>query len=181
VSDIKTICPYCGTGCGLSLRTANGRITQVLPDPSHRVNQEELCLKGYYGFAHVADRERLVTPLKREGQRFTPISWDAALNEIAQRLIGIKSESGPDAFELFSSARERNEENYIAQKFTRTVIGTNNVDHCARLGHSSSSSGLEATVTPAVRSAVVRLHRSLVEGADPDDWPLLCAGLDRTI
>ena len=133
MSETKTICPYCGTGCGLSVRVANGRITQVIPDPSHPVNEGELCLKGYYGFAHVGDRERLVTPLKREGRRFTPISWDAALDEIAERLLRIKSESGPDAFQLFSSARATNEENYIAQKFTRAVIGTNNVDHCARL------------------------------------------------
>ena len=133
MSETKTICPYCGTGCSMSVRTANGRIIQVIPDPSHPVNEGELCLKGYYGFEHVADRERLITPLKRDGQRFTPISWDGALDEIAQRLIKIKSESGPDAFQLFSSARATNEENYIAQKFTRAVIGTNNVDHCARL------------------------------------------------
>ena len=125
MSETKTICPYCGTGCGLSVRIANGRITQVIPDPSHPVNEGELCLKGYYGFAHVGDRERLITPLKREGQRFTPISWNAALDEIAEGLLKIKSESGPDAFELFSSARATNEENYIAQKWGATRLAAN--------------------------------------------------------
>src|SRR6516162_2376849 len=114
MSETKTICPYCGTGCGLSVRIANGRITQVIPDPAHPVNEGELCLKGYYGFAHVADRERLVTPLKREGQRCTPNSWDTAREELAKHAIRIQRASGPEALELRSSARATNEENYIA-------------------------------------------------------------------
>src|SRR5438445_8000929 len=105
MSETKTICPYCGTGCGMSLRTDNGRITQVIPDPTHPVNEGELCLKGYYGFAHVADRQRVISPLRREGSRYVKISWDTALDEIAGRLKAIKEEHGPDSFMLFSSAR----------------------------------------------------------------------------
>lgn len=133
MSEIKTICPYCGTGCGLRLRTEGGRIKEIKGEPGHPVNEGELCLKGYYGYYHVADKERLVSPLRREGQRYVAIPWDTALDEIAGRLKAIKEKHGPDSFMLFSSARATNEENYAAQKFTRTVMGTNNVDHCARL------------------------------------------------
>jgi len=133
MSETNTICPYCGTGCGMTLRTEGGRITQILGLAGHPVNEGELCLKGYYGYAHVSDRQRLVSPLRREGSRYVKISWDTALDEIAGRLKAIKEKHGPDSFMLFSSARAMNEENFAAQKFTRAVMGTNNVDHCARL------------------------------------------------
>jgi formate dehydrogenase major subunit len=133
VNQTKTICPYCGTGCGLTVHSLDGRIKQVTGDPAHPVNQGELCLKGYFGYHHVADRQRLVSPLRREGGRYVPISWDTALDEIAAKLARIKGEHGPDSFMMFTSARATNEENFAAQKFTRAVMGTNNVDHCARL------------------------------------------------
>ena len=146
MTTVKTVCPYCGTGCGMFLHTSNGRITEITPDPDHPVNQGELCLKGYYGFKHVADRRRLTTPLRREGNAFVPISWDAALDEVAGKFAAIHRDHGPDAFALFSSARATNEENYIAQKFARAVMGTNNVDHCARFCHSATVSGLSQTI-----------------------------------
>lgn len=142
MSIVKTVCPYCGTGCNMFVHTGNGRITEVKPDPAHPVNQGELCLKGYYGFDHVADRRRLTTPLRRDGNAYVPMSWDAALDEVAGKLTAIRRDHGPDAFMLFASARATNEDNYIAQKFARAVMGTNNVDHCARLCHSSTVSGL---------------------------------------
>jgi formate dehydrogenase major subunit len=133
VDQTRTICAYCGTGCGLIVHSLDGKIKQVTGEPGHPVNQGELCLKGYFGYYHVGDRQRLVSPLRREGERYVPISWDAALGEIAAKLGTIKAEHGPDSFMLFSSARATNEENFAAQKFTRAVMGTNNVDHCARL------------------------------------------------
>lgn len=133
MEKILTVCPYCGTGCGLYLVVENGRVTGVEPDKLHPVNEGELCLKGYFGFEHIHCGDRLTTPLlKREG-RFLPVSWEEALELVAARLTRIKEESGPDAFALFASARATNEENYVAQKFARAVMGTNNVDHCARL------------------------------------------------
>jgi formate dehydrogenase alpha subunit len=146
MTAVKTVCPYCGTGCGMFVHVSNGHITEVTPDPDHPVNQGELCLKGYYGFKHVADRRRLTTPLRREGNTFVPISWDDALDEVAGKLTAIRRDHGPDAFALFSSARATNEENYIAQKFARAVMGTNNVDHCARFCHSATVSGLSQTI-----------------------------------
>jgi len=133
MEKVLTVCPYCGTGCGLNLLVENNRIVGAEPDPQHPVSAGELCVKGYFGYQHLADNRRLTTPLIKKDGVFVPASWAEALDFVAQRLGEIKRDSGPDAFALFSSARATNEENYVAQKFARAVIGTNNVDHCARL------------------------------------------------
>ncbi|CAG0937123.1 Formate dehydrogenase H [Thermoflexales bacterium] len=130
---VLTVCPYCGTGCGLNVLVENNRIVGVEADSSHPVSGGELCIKGYFGYKHLEDSRRLTTPLIKKNGKFVPTSWDEALGFIAQRLTDIKQQSGPDAFALFASARATNEENYVAQKFARAVIGTNNIDHCARL------------------------------------------------
>jgi len=117
----------------MNLVVENNRIVEVEPDGEHPVSGGELCIKGYYGYKHLEDARRLTSPLLRQDGKFTPVSWEQALGFIAERLTRIKQESGPDAFALFTSARATNEENYLAQKFARAVIGTNNVDHCARL------------------------------------------------
>jgi Uncharacterized anaerobic dehydrogenase len=129
---IATICPYCGTGCGLVLTVDNNRIISAKGDPTHPVNQGRLCLKGYYGYHHVADERRLAHPLIRK-DGLVPVNWDEALDFAAERLLEVRERYGPDAFALFSSARAMNEDNYAAQKFARAVMRTNNVDHCARL------------------------------------------------
>ena len=133
MEKVLTVCPYCGTGCGLNLIVEKGRITGVEPDKLHPVNEGELCLKGYYGFEHISSGDRLTTPLLKKEGRFSQVTWEEALNYTAAKLAQIKKESEPDSFALFASARATNEENYTAQKFARTVMGTNNVDHCARL------------------------------------------------
>ncbi len=130
---VLTVCPYCGTGCGMYLTVDHNRVVGVEPDDLHPVSQGELCLKGYYGYQHIDNQDRLRSPLIRKDGRFVAVAWDEALDYIAGGLAAIRQESGPDAFMLFSSARASNEENYLAQKFARAVIGTNNVDHCARL------------------------------------------------
>jgi formate dehydrogenase major subunit len=133
VEKVKTICPYCGTGCSMFLSVENGQITEIKGDPSHPVNEGELCVKGYYGYGHVTDDHRLTTPLIKRNGEFEPASWDEALDYLATRMSAIKAQYGPDSFALFASARANNEDNYAAQKFARAVMGTNNVDHCARL------------------------------------------------
>lgn len=142
----KTVWPYCGTGCNMFLHTSNGHNTEITPDPNHPVNEDELCLKGYCDFKHLADRHRLTTPLRREGDAFVPISWDVTLDEITSRFSAIRRDHGPGAFALFPSAHCTNQDNYVAQKFARAVMGTNNIDHCARLCHSATDSGLWQTV-----------------------------------
>ncbi|WP_035693399.1 formate dehydrogenase subunit alpha [Azospirillum halopraeferens] len=146
MDKVKTVCPYCGTGCGMYLHVKDGKVAEVTADPDHPVSQGELCVKGYFGFHHVADKRRLSTPLAMRNGVFEPLGWDAALNDIAGRLRTIVTESGPDSCAVFVSARATNEDNYAAQKFARAVLGTNNVDHCARLCHASTVAGLAMTL-----------------------------------
>jgi len=126
-----TICPYCATGCGMRVSVQGGRISEVSPDPAHPVSEGKLCLKGLYGFRHVADPGRLSMPLMKRGDGFAPVSWATALDAIAAKLQSIKRESGADAFALTTSGHMTNEDNYLAQKFARLVMGTNNIHHGA--------------------------------------------------
>jgi formate dehydrogenase major subunit len=130
---VLSVCPYCGTGCGLNILVEDNRIVGIEPDSSHPVSEGELCIKGLFGYQHVEDTRRLTSPLIKKNGQFVPASWDEALDLVAGRLSQIKRISGPDAFAMLTSARATNEDNYVAQKFARAVIGTNNVDHCARL------------------------------------------------
>ncbi len=133
MEKLLSVCAYCGAGCGLYLQVEGHQIVGVEPDPEHPVSKGELCLKGYYGYKHLQDSRRLTAPLMKKDGAFVPISWDAALDYAAEHLQTIRHMFGPDAFAMFASARATNEENYVAQKFARAVMGTNNVDHCARL------------------------------------------------
>lgn len=131
-TKVKTTCPFCGTGCNFDLCVKDGKIIGVTSNPTSVVNGRALCVKGRFGWDFVQNEKRITTPLiKRHGQ-FVPASWDEALDLIAGRLKEIKEKYGPDSFAALSSARCTNEENYLVQKFTRAVMGTNNVDHCAR-------------------------------------------------
>jgi predicted molibdopterin-dependent oxidoreductase YjgC len=131
--NVQTTCVYCGCGCGLYLEVVDGRITGVWPDKTHAVSQGKLCIKGWNVADFVYHPDRLKTPLIRRNGELVEASWDEALSLIAERLGTIKAESGPDSLAFLSSAKCTNEENYLLQKFARAVIGTNSVDHCARL------------------------------------------------
>ena len=131
--NILTTCIYCGAGCGLYLEVLDGEIVGVLPANEHPVSQGKLCIKGWNAASFVYHPDRLKTPLIRRGDGFQEATWDEALALVAERLGAIKTESGPDSIAFLSSAKCTNEENYLLQKLSRAVIGTNNVDHCARL------------------------------------------------
>lgn len=133
MQHITTTCPYCGVGCALSLNVDGDRIVSVSPGPEPSVNHGVLCSKGWFGFDFVHHIDRLKTPLIRKNGELVPASWDEALSLVVKRFADIASSHGPDALGGFSSARCTNEENYLFQKFFRSVIGTNNIDHCARL------------------------------------------------
>lgn len=130
---IYTICPFCGTGCGILLEVMNGRLEGVLPCKTNPINEGKLCIKGWSAHEFVDSPERLKKPLIRKEGRLEEVEWDEALAFVASRLKAITKEHGPDSFGAFSSAKCTNEENYLLQKFVRAVIGTNNIDHCARL------------------------------------------------
>lgn len=131
-SEVDTICPYCGTGCTLTVHVKNNEILKIT-SKEQSLNQGFLCVKGRFGYRFAASPERLTHPLIKKGESFEEASWDEALDLIASRLKDIKAEHGADALAGLSSARCTNEENYAFQKLFRAGMGTNNVDHCARL------------------------------------------------
>jgi predicted molibdopterin-dependent oxidoreductase YjgC len=130
---VRTTCTYCGVGCQIFLHVKDNRIVKVTGVEDVAPNYGSLCVKGRFGYDFIHDSERLKTPLIKENGTFREASWDEALDFIADRLTGIKENSGPDSIMVLTSARVTTEENYLAQKFARAVIGTNNIDHCARL------------------------------------------------
>ena len=140
--EVTTTCPYCGCGCGLILGIRQGRIVRVRGEEGHPVNCGSLCVKGRFGLDFVSSDDRLTKPLIRRDGELQPAEWGEALDLVTSKLQEIKTNHGPDAIGGLSSAKCTNEENYLFQKFMRAAVGTNNVDHCARLCHSSTVAGL---------------------------------------
>jgi predicted molibdopterin-dependent oxidoreductase YjgC len=133
VHEVDTTCPYCGTGCTLTAQVKGNEIVRVYSKP-WTPNEGWLCVKGRFGYKFVNSPDRLTRPLiRRASGEFEETTWTAALEYTAAWLKQIREKHGPDAIGGLSSARCTNEENYLFQKFMRAAIGTNNVDHCARL------------------------------------------------
>ena len=126
-SKIRTICPYCGVGCNLSLSIRGQKLIGV--SMADLDNDTGLCVKGRYGLDFIHHSERLTTPLVKRNGNFEEASWDEAIDLVAKKLGGYKA----DELAVIASAKSTNEDNYVAQKLARVVLGTNNVDHCARL------------------------------------------------
>jgi len=140
----RTTCAYCGVGCqiDLNINPKTNKIVRITSEVGCIPNNGNLCVKGRFAMDFVASEKRLTCPLiKRKGE-FKKATWDEAINFIAERLTKIKTQNGPDSIAGLSSAKCTNEDNYIFQKFIRAAIGTNNVDHCARLCHASTVAGL---------------------------------------
>jgi formate dehydrogenase alpha subunit len=136
--EVETTCTYCGCGCGIRLGVREGRLVSARGVRENPSNEGRLCVKGRFGFDFVNSPDRLTTPLIRRNGELEEATWDEALDLVAERF----SASRGSAFAAIASAKLTNEENYLLQKFTRAVMGTNNVDHCARLCHSPSVAGL---------------------------------------
>lgn len=130
---VLTTCTYCGCGCGLYLEVLDGRLVDTIPCKTSPVNEGKLCVKGWNVHEFVQSPKRLTQPLLRKNGELTPVSWDEALDYTATRMREIKDANGGDSLAFLASAKVTNEENYLIQKFARAAVGTNNVDHCARL------------------------------------------------
>lgn len=130
---VPSVCSYCGTGCGILFEVIDGSIRSTLPMKTHPVNEGKLCIKGWNLHEHINSDLRLKQPLVKTYGRFIRADWDEAIQITAERFREIIAKYGPDAIGILVSAKITNEENYLAQKFARAAIGTNNVDHCARL------------------------------------------------
>lgn len=128
--SVTTICPYCGVGCQLKLQVKEGKIIRSVPDVAGPANIGQACVKGRFGIVEfVHSPARLTSPLVRRNGELKEASWDEALDLVARNLGRYK----PDELAVVTSAKGTNEENYVLQKLARAVLGTNNVDHCARL------------------------------------------------
>ncbi len=126
---VKTVCAYCGCGCGLMLGVRNNKVVAARGERGNPANDGKLCVKGRFGYKYINSKERLTKPLIRRKEGFVEAGWDEVLELIADRFRQTRGEQ----FAAISSAKCTNEENYLLQKFTRTVMNTNNIDHCARL------------------------------------------------
>jgi len=149
---IKTICPYCGVGCGINVYVKNNEIIKIKGDDESQVNKGFLCIKGKFGFEYVSSADRLKKPLKKKNNDFVEISWEEAIGIVCDNLMKIEKKYGNNSVAGLSSAKCTNEENYIFQKLFRTILKTNNIDHCARLCHSSTITGLSKTIGSAAMS-----------------------------
>ena len=157
---IRTTCPYCGVGCQMNLHIKDNFIYRVSAPFDAAPNYGMLCVKGRYGTDYVRHPGRVKTPLIRanreEGRSAPPVwreaTWDEALDLVADELVRIRNTYGGDAIAAYASAKATNEDNYIYQKLIRALIGTNNVDHCARLCHAGSVTGLQLSIGSSAMS-----------------------------
>ena len=132
VQKIQTTCAYCGVGCQIEFSVIDGVLVDAKPanGPS---NQGLLCVKGKFAYDFINHKDRLKVPMVRKNGVLVESTWEEALGIVAEKILVVIEEYGPDAIGGFSSARTVNEDNYLFQKFLRAAVGTNNVDHCARL------------------------------------------------
>ncbi len=130
--EVESVCTYCGVGCGIKLGVRGNRVVRVDGNRDNDVNRGDLCVKGRFGFDFIDHPDRLTRPLLKKNGQFEEASWDEALDFIAEKIRAIKEEHGVNALGAISSARCTTEENYLFQKMFRS-LGTNNIDHCARL------------------------------------------------
>jgi len=141
-TKVKTTCNYCGVGCNFDFNIKDGKVVKVTSNPESVVNGINLCVKGRFGYDYIHHKDRLTAPLIRKNGKLKKASWEEAYQLISSKFTQIKKESGNDSLAVLSSAKCTNEENYLLMKFGRAVLGTNNVDHCARLCHSATVAGL---------------------------------------
>jgi formate dehydrogenase major subunit len=182
----RTVCPYCGVGCELAVGTRNGRIVSVKPVLDAPVNKGHLCVKGRYAFGFVSAPDRVTAPMVRSGDTWRHVSWNEARALVAERLRDLIGRHGPDSIGILGSARATNEDNYIAQKFARTVIGTNNVDCCARVCHAPSAAALKRVLGAGLATNSfndIEVARAiLVCGANPtESHPVIGARIKQAV
>lgn len=144
IKYVPTICPYCGTGCGLNFVVKDDKIVGVEPYKRHPVNEGKVCPKGNFGYEFINREDRLTTPLIKENGEFREASWDEALDLVANKLKEVSDED-PNKVGFYACARSPNENIYITQKLARVACGTQNVDHCARICHGPTVAGLATT------------------------------------
>ncbi|WP_205804345.1 formate dehydrogenase subunit alpha [Methanolobus halotolerans] len=170
---IRTVCTYCGAGCNLEVSVKDGKLRSIQAPWDSKVNPGHLCLKGRYAFSFYDHPDRIRTPLIKKNGAFVEVTWDEAGDFIVSEIDRIIKENSPDHIAGISSSRCPNEENYLMQKFMRAVIGTNNIDNCARVCHAPTALGMQRTFgTGAATNSIEDIKYTdciLVFGANPTD------------
>jgi formate dehydrogenase major subunit len=146
VRRTKTVCMFCGVGCSFDVWTKGRRLLQVQPRPESPANGMATCIKGKFGWGFLNGPDRLTKPLLRSGDGFRGVSWSEAIAYLADRLKAIRASAGPDAIGILANCTGSNEEAFLVQKLARAVVGTHNVDNCARYCQAPASTGLLRTV-----------------------------------
>jgi formate dehydrogenase major subunit len=169
----RSVCGYCGVGCEVEVRATADRVLSISGILGAPVSRGNLCIKGRYAHAYQSSAERLTEPLLRRGADFEPVGWDEAISWLGERLATIHRESGPGALAALASSRSTNEACYLLQKLFRVQLGTNNIDCCARVCHSSTAAALRITTGTAAASAcfddIERAGLIVVAGANPTE------------
>jgi formate dehydrogenase major subunit len=169
----RTTCPYCGTGCEMNVGTKDGQILTCKPVLDAPVSKGHLCSKGRYAFGFVHAPDRVLRPMLRNRGQWQTASWDEAIAATADLIRRTVERHGPESVGMLGSARATNEENYVTQKFVRVVLGTNNVDCCARVCHGPTAEAMKQTLgTGAATNSYDDIERAgaiLVCGANPTE------------
>jgi formate dehydrogenase major subunit len=180
----KTVCTYCAVGCSFEVWTKDRHILKI--EPTHGpANGISTCVKGKFAWGHINSDDRLVKPLLRDGDGFREIEWEEALDIIEQKFKSIKAEHGPDALAFIASSKCTNEESFLMQKLSRAVIGTNNVDNCARYCQNPATMGLQRTVgyggDSGSISDIEQAALVVIVGANPaENHPVLATRIKRS-
>ncbi len=185
---VRTTCPYCGVGCQMNLHIKDDVIYRVSAPFDSAPNYGNLCVKGRFGLDFTTHPRRLKTPLIRNGGpgEFREATWDEALTLVAEKLSQIVRESGGDSFATYACAKATNEDNYVFQKWARAVLKTNNVDHCARLCHAGSVTGLQLAIGSSAMSNSIaemeHLDTFIVTGSNTTEThPVISLFLKRAV
>jgi formate dehydrogenase major subunit len=180
----KTVCTYCAVGCSFEVWTRDRHILKI--EPTHGpANGISTCVKGKFAWGHINSDDRLVKPLLRDGDGFREIEWKEALDIIEQTFKRIRNEHGPDALAFIASSKCTNEESFLMQKLSRAVIGTNNVDNCARYCQNPATMGLQRTVGYGGDSgSIADIEKAglvIIVGANPaENHPVLATRVKRS-
>jgi formate dehydrogenase (NADP+) alpha subunit len=185
-TTVRTVCPFCGCGCGISLEVKGDRLIRARPDEDNPLNRGTLCVKGSYGYDFVHSPERLTSPMLKRNGNFEAVSWEEALGVVAEEFKRIGETCGPNSLAVFGSSKCTNEENYLLQRFARCVLGTNNIDNGSRLYNSASHVGLWETIgCRGTAGSIDDLEQSqviLVVGANPtSSAPLVGYAIKRAV
>ncbi len=183
---VRSICPYCGCGCGILLEIKDDYLIRSMPDNNNPLNRGTLCVRGSYGYDFVHSRERLTNPLLKADGEFKAVSWEEALGFTATELKRIKESHGAHNLAVLGSSKCTNEDNYLLQKFARCALGTNNIDNGSRLYSSDNYVNLgEATGYWGTTGSLDNLEKSqviLVIGANPSaSAPLVEYAIKRAV